>query len=224
MIQLVLSTLLAVQPWCPEMYRWRKDDNRIIHVTVYVDPSGPPVGEKVPVLSEVMHESLRAVRARWEKTVRPIAAKYGVPWEYPIVMIRRESGGDPSARSADGGLGLMQITSPELKEGLTDEELLNPIVNVNVGTHYLSRLMNHYGDDFPVLSAAYNAGGRRPTTLNEWGMVCTGSHIDDEVCALNSLLLDELAEQDEAAHAAFEMQFNLDDTIDVSREPREEDA
>lgn len=206
------------------MYKWQKDENGIVRVTVYQDPTAAPVGTKVPVLSEAMKADLDRVRGDWEPLTKEIAARYRVPWEYPLVMIWRESGGNSSAVSADGGYGLLQITSPELKRGLTEKELLNPGLNLDIGIRFIRRLMDHYGDDFPVLSAAYNAGGVRPTTLNEWGMVCTGSHIDAEVCALNTLLLEEMAERDEAARAAYALNFNLDDTIDVSREPKEEES
>lgn len=91
-----------------------------------------------------------------------------------------ESGGDPKARSQKGAKGLMQImpnTAREvagklgLKEivGMTDEELEvaleNPELNRQLGNFYLNELLQNYGGDQVLATAAYNAG---PGNVNNW--------------------------------------------------------
>ncbi len=81
-------------------------------------------------------------------------------------MIAVESGFDPAAVSDKGALGLMQLT-PETgarygvagdKTRSLREKLLDPPINVSVGTRYLRDLLALFGDDLGLALAAYNAG------------------------------------------------------------------
>ena len=77
-----------------------------------------------------------------------------------------ESAYDPDAVSGKGALGLMQVI-PETGEryGVTGDQkrtltqkLLDPAINVQVGTRYLRDLLALFSDDVALALAAYNAG------------------------------------------------------------------
>jgi soluble lytic murein transglycosylase-like protein len=81
-------------------------------------------------------------------------------------VIAVESGFDPAAVSDKGALGLMQV-APETgarygvagdKTRSLREKLLDPPINVSVGTRYLRDLLALFGDDLGLALAAYNAG------------------------------------------------------------------
>lgn len=93
-----------------------------------------------------------------------------------FALMRQESGFNPDARSAAGAAGLMQLmpstaayVAPEVEayDGKDERRLLDPVVNISVGQHYVERLLedeNVRGDLF-LLAAAYNAG---PGNLAKW--------------------------------------------------------
>lgn len=68
----------------------------------------------------------------------------------------------------DGEIGAMQIKpfAAGLKnrtmigelEGMTEEELRNPVNNIQLGTAYLNGLFSHYDNDLDKAIVAYNAG------------------------------------------------------------------
>ncbi|MES2359966.1 MAG: transglycosylase SLT domain-containing protein [Gemmatimonadota bacterium] len=111
------------------------------------------------------------------------------PRAYRIERQRREDGVMVPIVSPDGrpltGVGLLQITNPGLKGRLTDAALFDPATNIDVGARYVAFLRDKYGDDFPKVSAAYNAGSVRPDAGNPWNMHQYGAHVSSEVSALN---------------------------------------
>jgi hypothetical protein len=172
------------------MYQgWRHDEDGVVHVT---REDGTEV---VPTLAGKWADSYDLVDDRWRSVATPVAVRWGIPVEWLLAMAWRESGGNPLATSQDGGVGLMQITSSALKAGHTAEELLDGRVSLEVAARFIAALVKRpdVGRDFPRVSAAYNAGSVRPSDANDWGMTCTGSHIESEVCALNRGILRRLS-------------------------------
>jgi soluble lytic murein transglycosylase len=88
-----------------------------------------------------------------------------------LSLMREESRFDPEALSSAGAVGLMQLM-PETAE-LTarrlnipvdgPESLRNVDLNIKLGSHFLSGLLNRF-DSVPAALAAYNAGGTRVKT------------------------------------------------------------
>lgn len=81
-------------------------------------------------------------------------------------IIAVESGFDPSAVSAKGAFGLMQLL-PETaaRYGVVGDpgrsaaqKLLDPAINLRAGTHYLHDLTVQFANDISLALAAYNAG------------------------------------------------------------------
>jgi len=81
-------------------------------------------------------------------------------------VIAVESGFEPTARSAKGAMGLMQILpATALRYGLVErsgrtieQQLLDPAINVPIGVRYLRDLLDLFKDDVSLALAAYNAG------------------------------------------------------------------
>ena len=82
-----------------------------------------------------------------------------------LAVIQVESGFDPTAVSAQGAMGLMQLQGPTARDIATDlglpwsgdHLLFEPELNVLLGCAYLRRLLDRFGDQDAAL-AAYCAG------------------------------------------------------------------
>jgi soluble lytic murein transglycosylase-like protein len=80
-------------------------------------------------------------------------------------VIEIESRFDPYARSHVGACGLMQLMPPTAKELLATPDaridsrhLFNPVLNIELGTAYLARLLLQFDGDLHRALIAYNAG------------------------------------------------------------------
>jgi hypothetical protein len=155
------------------------------------------VNGSVPELPGGISESVW----RWFPAAKFHEERTGVPAHWTLGTIHAESGGNPAARSGDGGLGLMQITSSGLKQGLSDDQVMVPENNLKLGTDFL-RILRGSGPasarELPAVASRYNAGqktnGAPHPANNAWGMRATGNHIDRVVAAANSARARELAE------------------------------
>ena len=59
-----------------------------------------------------------------------------------------------------------QATADKIREKPPDlDALMDPLVNIRLGAHYLAELMTRYEANRAVAVAAYNAG---PTRVDEW--------------------------------------------------------
>ena len=85
----------------------------------------------------------------------------------PVVvlsLIRQESVFNPLARSPVGARGLMQImpaTARRIRRSIRDKHLVNPKINIELGTKYFKGLMKRYDGNLVYVLAAYNAGEGR---------------------------------------------------------------
>lgn len=150
-----------------------------------------------PMLSDALAKVFDTKVLRWAPLALDNAARTGVPAYVTLAMIHRESRGNPDVVSFDHGLGLMQITSNSLKQGLSDAEVLIPENNVRLGTDFLKNLMVGVGADVPKLASMFNAGSTFdankhpapwPSTVSPWGFRETKGHITEEVAAANTAI------------------------------------
>jgi soluble lytic murein transglycosylase len=93
-----------------------------------------------------------------------------VPPELALSIARRESEFDPTVVSGVGARGLMQLMPGTAEEMAGDLGLsysanrltTDPAYNATLGVAYLAELVNNFGSNFVLVSAAYNAGPSRP--------------------------------------------------------------
>jgi soluble lytic murein transglycosylase len=92
-------------------------------------------------------------------------------------LIRQESGFRPDAISYSNAYGLMQMLpsvgrSMARKAGMTDfhtRDLLNPVINIELGTLYLKQLIDEFNGNAEYAFAAYNAGDNRVVAWKQIG-------------------------------------------------------
>ena len=88
-------------------------------------------------------------------------------------VMREESGFNPGAVSSTGALGLMQIMpstgrfiARKIGRDLNDKrELLDPDMNIEMGSWYLGHLARRFDNDIVLTVASYNAG---PSAVSRW--------------------------------------------------------
>jgi soluble lytic murein transglycosylase len=88
-------------------------------------------------------------------------------------LIRQETEFNPGAHSKANAYGLMQLVIPTGRQMARQQgirfagtnTLLNPGVNIQLGTHYLRDQLNVWGGDWYQTLAAYNAG---PGRVRQW--------------------------------------------------------
>ncbi|MDO5017829.1 MAG: lytic transglycosylase domain-containing protein [Lagierella massiliensis] len=96
--------------------------------------------------------------------INKYSQEYNVDPLLVLSVIKVESNFNPSATSHMNAVGLMQLipkTSQWISEKMgieySDEILQDPQTNIQLGTYYLSYLLNHFGDtDLAII--AYNGG------------------------------------------------------------------
>jgi soluble lytic murein transglycosylase len=123
----------------------------------------------------------------WWDTIQAESAKNNLDPYLVASLIRQESEFDPSVVSYANAWGLMQIRpSPEgtrlaREEGIAhfqSYQLLDPEMNIRLGTRYLHELMEKFGGVQEYALAAYNAGDSR---VVDWQSAGPYSGIDEFV-------------------------------------------
>lgn len=112
--------------------------------------------------------------------------EYDVEEELIYAIIKAESNFNPNAVSHQNAQGLMQLmysTAEEVAQKidieLTEENILEPEININIGTKYISELLEKY-ECIEVALAAYNAGsGNVDKWIKEEIIKSDGSDIEN---------------------------------------------
>ena len=92
----------------------------------------------------------------YSQLIVTIAPQYGLDTALVTAIIEQESGGDPSAVSSAGAVGLMQVVP--LPGRPSAQQLLDPSTNINAGCAYLQECFSSFGGNETCAIAAYNAG------------------------------------------------------------------
>jgi soluble lytic murein transglycosylase len=104
-------------------------------------------------------------------TIKAESAKNGLDPYFVASLIRQESEFNPSAISHANAYGLMQLLPSVGKQMAREEglgsidtrQLLDPDLNIKLGTRYLREIMERFGRVPEYALAAYNAGENRVT-------------------------------------------------------------
>lgn len=96
---------------------------------------------------------------QWCELITNYSNKRGLPPDLVAALILQESGGNPSAYSKSGAVGLMQVmprdglaasfmcvNGPCFANRPTSEQLQDPEFNISYGTKMLAELVSKYGD------------------------------------------------------------------------------
>jgi soluble lytic murein transglycosylase len=105
----------------------------------------------------------------WWDTIKSESAKNGLDPYFVASLIRQESEFNPSVISYANAYGLMQIEPSAGKmlarqegiSGFQTYQLLNPEINIRLGTRYVKQLLDRFGGVQEYALAAYNAGESR---------------------------------------------------------------
>ena len=103
--------------------------------------------------------------------IQAAGGHHEVDWALIAAIIQVESSYSPSAVSKKGAVGLMQVmpetaawVSSRLGKQVAREDLLDPEVNIQLGTYYLRYLLDRFSSEQAAL-AAYNGG---PSNVARW--------------------------------------------------------
>ncbi len=94
---------------------------------------------------------------RLEELIQTTAARHHVDPALVRAVMETESGGNPTAVSRKGALGLMQLM-PTTAIQLGVKNVFSPDDNLEAGVRYLRSMLEHYNGDLDRSLAAYNAG------------------------------------------------------------------
>jgi soluble lytic murein transglycosylase-like protein len=150
-----------------QIYSWRDPSGQLVL-------SDRPLGKVVTTYAVREGSAIRSTRGvvgararQYESLIRQHAAEQGVHPDLVRAVIQTESAFDPSAVSAKGALGLMQLM-PSTAEALGVRDPFDPAENIRGGVAYLRQLLDRYDNDETLALAAYNAG---PGAVDRFGRV-----------------------------------------------------
>lgn len=92
-----------------------------------------------------------------DQAIETAAQKHNVDPNLVRAIIKVESGGNPSAVSRKGAMGLMQLMPATARE-LKVTNPFDPAQNVDAGVRHLKGLLDNFRGDLKLTLAAYNAG------------------------------------------------------------------
>lgn len=122
-----------------------------------VERIGEKIAARMPLLDDDVRERLAA-------TIVLEANAASIDPLLVLALIEVESRFDPEALSGRGALGLMQLREPTLRREIErhglDDDLGDPVTNVQAGVRYLRRLLDAFGRE-EIALMAYNAGPNR---------------------------------------------------------------
>jgi Rod binding domain-containing protein len=95
--------------------------------------------------------------SQWQSYIQEAARKFGVDSNLITAVIAQESAGNPSAVSAKGAKGLMQLMDTTAHD-MGVSQVFQPRQNILGGTKYLKQLLDKYNGNEALALASYNAG------------------------------------------------------------------
>lgn len=125
-------------------------------------------------------------KKEYSEYVSKYSQEYDVDENLIYALIKVESNFEVNAKSNKEAKGLMQLMYSTAKEvalqngiQLTEESILEPDININIGTKYISTLLKKY-ECIEIALAAYNAGSGNVDKWIEKGTIkADGSDVEN---------------------------------------------
>ena len=102
---------------------------------------------------------------KYSEYVEKYAKEYDIDKYMVYAIIKAESNFDENAKSTSNAIGLMQImettaieTANKMSIEVTEEDLFEPELNINIGLKYFTYLLKQYNNNYSLAIIAYNAG------------------------------------------------------------------
>ena len=126
----------------------------------------------------------------YKEYVQKYAQEYNVDENLIYALIKAESNFNSNAKSSKDAIGLMQLmestaqdvckkTDLQISSDELSEKLLEPDININIGTKYLSILIQKYGN-IEIAITAYKAGIGTVDNWIEKGIINSdGSNVEN---------------------------------------------
>ncbi|MDQ6621194.1 MAG: lytic transglycosylase domain-containing protein [Pseudomonadota bacterium] len=119
-----------------------------------------------PASTSAPRYAKEAALRRFSPLIEKHAGRQAVDPALVKAIVAVESGFEPGAVSPKGARGLMQVMPQTAarygvssdKKSTAEAKLMDPAVNLQVGTRYLRDLLARFADDIVLTLAAYNAG------------------------------------------------------------------
>lgn len=110
-------------------------------------------------LTTMVSQSRLEGALKWRDQIQKAAQEHGIPWELLAAVVAVESGGDQSARSPAGAVGLAQVM-PQYHAQRASKyggDLSDPQVNLLVAAEILKENYQRYGDWDKAIAAYFGA-------------------------------------------------------------------
>ena len=155
----VAAAFIAPASAAAETYQFVAPDGTVHFTNAPNDPQYRRMpGAPRPVVAEASFRTpVVAASASLHDVIRGAAQRHGVSEQLISAVIRVESGYNARAVSPKGARGLMQLM-PGTAAILGVRDSFDPAENVDGGVRHLRGLIDRFGNDLPLVLAAYNAG------------------------------------------------------------------
>jgi len=102
---------------------------------------------------------------KYTEYVEKYSKEYNIDSYMIYAILKAESNFDEKAKSNSNAIGLMQIlestaieTGNKINVTITEEQLYQAELNIQIGTKYFSELLDKYNNNYKMAIIAYNAG------------------------------------------------------------------
>jgi Transglycosylase SLT domain len=121
--------------------------------------------------------------------------------------MNQESGGNASAISSAGAVGLFQL----MPSSFPGVNIQDPVTNIDTGVAYLAQLLNQYNGDTSLALAAYNAG---PGNVAKYGGIPPFSETQNYVASILSAIgMDPDTSTDSSGNTTVDVGQTISDAI-----------
>jgi soluble lytic murein transglycosylase-like protein len=121
----------------------------------------------IPSANYTPTPDMTSALAQWNSSITEASQKFNVDPTLIKAVIAQESSGNPSAVSAKGAKGLMQLMDSTAQD-MGVAQVFDPKQNILGGTRYLRELLDKYNGDQNRALASYNAG---PSAVDKYNGV-----------------------------------------------------